>query len=51
MHREDASTVSLTTIEMTVSQARMSYLNGPPCLDLTPLDMELSLTASSGEIP
>jgi hypothetical protein len=51
MHRADASTVSLTTIEMTVSQARMSYLNGPPCLDLTPLDMELSLTASSGEIP
>jgi hypothetical protein len=47
MHRADASTVSLTTIDLTDSRAQMSYIAGSPCLDPTPLDMELSLTASS----
>lgn len=43
MHRANASTVSLTTIDLAENQASISYLDGPPCLDPTPANMELSL--------
>lgn len=46
MHREDALTVSLTTIDFTESRVSMGYHDGPPCLDQTPVDLELSIKTS-----
>jgi hypothetical protein len=47
MHRADASTVSLTMIDLTDSRAQMSYAAGSPCLDHTPLKISLSVSSAT----
>jgi hypothetical protein len=42
VHRDDAATVSFTEIEVSDTEARMSYRPGSPCLEAQAVVLSLS---------